>query len=266
MNIEIADDGAGLNVELLKQKAIERGLVSLDQAARMNEREIGNLIFLPGFSTAKRVTNISGRGVGMDVVKTNIEKIGGTVDLHSVQGLGTTLKIWSAACSSGQEPYSLAMMLQENFPELRQWRLQILATDVCTSVLLKAERGRYSQLEMNRGLPVLLLSRYLIRQGVEWELTKDIRAKVEFRVLNLAENWSALPAMDVILLRHVLIYFDVETKKEILARVRRQLRPDGYMLMGGAETTLNLDMNYERVQFANTAPITGPGAKIHGDQ
>lgn len=93
VNIEIADDGAGLNLERLKQKARERGLVTEEQAARMSEREVTNLIFLPGFSTAPQVTNISGRGVGMDVVKTNIEKIGGTVDVHSSAGQGTTLKI-----------------------------------------------------------------------------------------------------------------------------------------------------------------------------
>jgi chemotaxis protein methyltransferase CheR len=119
--------------------------------------------------------------------------------------------------------------------------------------LLKAERGRYSQLEINRGLPAVLLSRYFTRQGIEWEIVKDIRDKVEFRSLNLADSWPTMPAMDIILLRNVLIYFDVEKKKQILAKVRRLLCRDGYMLMGGAETTLNLDENYERVRFENTA-------------
>ncbi len=93
VNIEIADDGAGIEPEKLKRKALERGLISQEQAARMAEREALHLIFLPGFSTAAKVSNISGRGVGMDVVKTNIEKIGGTVDLHSQPGRGTTIKI-----------------------------------------------------------------------------------------------------------------------------------------------------------------------------
>jgi chemotaxis protein methyltransferase CheR len=164
-----------------------------------------------------------------------------------------TLRIWSAASSAGQEPYSIAMSLQENFPELRQWRVQILATDISSSVLQKAERGRYSQLEINRGLPAALLSRYFTRQGIEWEIAKEIRDRVEFRVVNLAEPWPNLPTMDIIFLRNVLIYFDVEMKKKILAKARQQLRPDGYMLMGGAETTLNLDDRFERVQYETTA-------------
>ena len=93
VNIEISDDGAGLNVERIRQKALERGVITTDQAARMTEREIFNLIFLPGFSTAEKVTNVSGRGVGMDVVKTNVEKIGGTVDLQSTFGRGTTVRV-----------------------------------------------------------------------------------------------------------------------------------------------------------------------------
>ena len=93
MNIEISDDGAGLNRERIRQKAIERGLMTAEQAARLTDREIFNLIFLPGFSTAEKVTNVSGRGVGMDVVKTNVEKIGGTVDVQSVAGQGTTVRV-----------------------------------------------------------------------------------------------------------------------------------------------------------------------------
>jgi chemotaxis protein methyltransferase CheR len=164
-----------------------------------------------------------------------------------------TLRIWSAACSAGQEPYSLAMMLQENFQELRSWRVQLLATDISSSVLQKAERGRYSQLEINRGLPATLLSRYFTRQGIEWEIAKEIRDKIEFRTVNLSDRWPDIPVMDIIFLRNVLIYFDVEMKKTILGKVLRQLRPDGYMLMGGAETTLNLDDRFQRVQYETTA-------------
>ena len=164
-----------------------------------------------------------------------------------------TLRIWSAACSAGQEPYSIAMLLQENFPELRSWRIQILATDISSSVLQKAERGRYSQLEINRGLPATSLARYFTRQGIEWEIAKEIRDKIEFRTLNLSDRWPELPVMDIVFVRNVLIYFDVEMKKTILGKMLRQLRPDGYMLMGGAETTLNLDDRYQRVQYETTA-------------
>jgi chemotaxis protein methyltransferase CheR len=174
-------------------------------------------------------------------------------ELKIARSAERSLRIWSAACSAGQEPYSISMSLLTNFPELRQWRVQILATDISTSVLEKAKRGRYSQLEINRGLPAAMLSKYFVRQGIEWEITSDVRERIEFRALNLSEVWPNLPPMDVILLRNVLIYGDVEMKKNILARVRRQLRPDGFLLMGGAETTLNLDDGFERVQYQNTA-------------
>lgn len=173
--------------------------------------------------------------------------------LMAARAAEKTLRIWSAACSAGQEPYSIAMCVQENFPELRSWRVQILATDISSNVLEKAERGRYSQLEINRGLPAALLSRFFTREGIEWEITKDIRDRIEFRVLNLSEAWPNLPVMDIIFLRNVLIYFDVEMKKAILAKIRRQLQTDGYLLMGGAETTLNLDDRFERVQYETTA-------------
>jgi chemotaxis protein methyltransferase CheR len=174
-------------------------------------------------------------------------------ELIAARSAERTLRIWSAASSAGQEPYSIAMSLQENFPELRQWKVQILGTDISSSILEKAQRGRYSQLEINRGLPAALLSRYFTRQGIEWEITRDIRDRIEFRAMNLSEPWPKLPSMDIIFLRNVMIYFDVEMKKNILARVRQVLRPDGYMFMGGAETTLNLDDRFERVQYENTA-------------
>ncbi len=164
-----------------------------------------------------------------------------------------SLRIWSAACSSGQEPYSIVMLLRENFPELRNWNVRVLATDISHAVLEKARNGRYSQLEINRGLPASILTRYFMRDGVNWVVADEIRAAVEFKELNLAEAWPLMPPADIIFLRNVLIYFDIETKKQILGKVRRQLRPDGYMLMGGAETTLNLDDSFERVQFESTA-------------
>lgn len=173
-------------------------------------------------------------------------------ELMAARSAEKTLRIWSAACSAGQEPYSIAMLLRENFPELLQWRIQIVATDISNAVLQKAERGRYSQLEINRGLPACLLARYFSREGIEWELSREIRDMVEFRVINLADRWPTLPVMDVIFLRNVLIYFDVETKKMVLNKARWQLRPDGYLFLGGAETTLNLDDRYRRVQYETT--------------
>jgi len=163
------------------------------------------------------------------------------------------LSIWCAACSSGQEPYSIAMLLREHFPELRAWSVRLLATDISTSVLERAQRGHYSQLEINRGLPAQLLARYFTREGLDWVISDDLRRTVEFRTFNLAEPWKEFPVCDIIFVRNVLIYFDVDTKKTILARMRRSLRADGYLFLGGAETTFNLDPNFDRVPYETTA-------------
>jgi chemotaxis protein methyltransferase CheR len=158
------------------------------------------------------------------------------------------LNVWSAACSTGQEPYSLAILLREHFPDLAGWRVNILATDLSGEVLVRAAAGRYTQLEVNRGLSAGLLVKYFRQHGATWELAEDVRRAVEFRELNLVRPWPPLPRMDLIFLRNVMIYFDVDAKKAILGRVARLLRPDGYLLLGGAETTLNLDDSFRRVE------------------
>lgn len=158
------------------------------------------------------------------------------------------LRVWSAASSSGQEIYSLAMLIREQFPGLLAWDLQLLATDISDAILKRAERGRYTQMEVNRGLPAYLLAKYFERNGLEWQIAPAIRRMVTFKHINLSEPWTDVPATDVLLLRNVLIYFDVETKREILKRVTRVLRPDGYLFLGCAETTLNLSDCFERVQ------------------
>ena len=161
------------------------------------------------------------------------------------------LAVWSAACSSGQEPYSIAMALREQFG-LPSWAFSVLATDFCSAILERARSGLYRQMEVNRGLPVKLLTRYFQHQGLNWQLQPEIVSMVRLQLLNLAEPWNdAIPPMDIIFLRNVLIYFAVETRKAILARVRRVLRPDGFMFLGCAETTLNLDPNFKVVQIGN---------------
>jgi len=162
------------------------------------------------------------------------------------------LNLWSAACSSGQEPYSLAMLLQEHFPALNGWTVRIIATELSAEMLARAREGRYSQLEVNRGLPASLLVKYFRQQGSDWQIKDDLHFRVEYQILNLAENWPLLPPMDIVMMRNVLIYFGLETKKKILSKVRQLLRPDGYLFLGGAETTFNLDDSFERVQFDRT--------------
>ena len=159
------------------------------------------------------------------------------------------ITIWYAASSTGQEPYSVSMMLREHFPQLATWKLTQIATDLSPTVLARARQGNYGQLEVNRGLPVTYLTKYFDREGSEWRLKESIRSMVTFEELNLIRPWRAFPPVDIVMMRNVLIYFDVPTKKEILAKVRRVMRPDGYFFLGGAETTLNLDENFTRQQF-----------------
>ncbi len=163
------------------------------------------------------------------------------------------LHVWCGACSTGQEPYSLAMLLREHFPALAGWDVRIRGTDLSAEVLERARQGRYTQAEVNRGLPARLLVKYFRKDGPDWRLNDEIRSAVEFAPLNLVGAWPALPPLDLVLLRNVLIYFDVAAKKEILARVRRVLRPDGYLFLGGAETTLNVDDAYERVALPRSS-------------
>jgi chemotaxis protein methyltransferase CheR len=183
-------------------------------------------------------------------------------DLHPFETLRTTilpelirrradekrLDVWCAACSTGQEPYSLAILLREYFPSLAGWRVNILATDLSGEVLERAKEGRYSQIEVNRGLPAALMVRYFRQHGSMWELAEEIRRAVEIREMNLVPPWPALGRMDLVFLRNVMIYFDVDTKRSILGRVTRLLRPDGYLLLGSAETTFNLDDSLRRVE------------------
>jgi chemotaxis protein methyltransferase CheR len=158
------------------------------------------------------------------------------------------LHIWCAASSHGQEPYSIAILLREHFPELAGWKVSLLASDLSREVLARAREGRYNQIEVNRGLPAALLVKHFEQHGTDWQLKPAIRSMVDFLEINLAQPWPSLPLMDLVLIRNVMIYFDVETKKAILGRLTRLLRPDGYLILGGAETTINLDDSYRRVE------------------
>ncbi|MFO0821784.1 MAG: protein-glutamate O-methyltransferase CheR [Gemmataceae bacterium] len=158
------------------------------------------------------------------------------------------LNIWCAASSSGQEPYTLALILKEYFPELLNWHLLFRATDISQEMLRRCRQGRFSQLEVNRGLPASLLVKYFRQDAGNWQIRDDVRAMIDFQPLNLATPWPTMPVFDLICLRNVMIYFEVETKKAILKRIARQLQPDGYLLLGGAETTFNLDDSYQRVE------------------
>ena len=170
------------------------------------------------------------------------------------------LRIWSAASSSGQEAYTVAMSIQDKV-RAAGWRLEMLGTDISEEMLTRARAGRYSQLEVNRGLPAPLLVKYFTRKGTEWEVAPELKANIKFQRLNLAAPFPPMPQFDIVLLRNVLIYFDTATKRSILRRVAATLRPNGCLLLGGAETTLGVDDAWERVLIAG-APVHRPATSI----
>ena len=151
-----------------------------------------------------------------------------------------TLRIWCAAGSTGQEPYSIAMCLKEMSAALTGWRVEILATDLSQEVLEKSRAGIYSQFEVQRGLPIQLLVKYFRQIGELWQINADIRAMVQHRPLNLLHDFSQLGHFDVIFCRNVLIYFDQDTKTNIFGRLARLIEPDGFLVLGAAETVVGL--------------------------
>jgi chemotaxis protein methyltransferase CheR len=151
-----------------------------------------------------------------------------------------TIRIWCAAASTGQEPYSLAMCLKEMEQKIAGWRIELLATDLGNDVLEKARQGLYSQFEVQRGLPIRLLIQHFTQIGELWQIAPAIRVMVKFQQLNLLSDFARLGRFDLIFCRNVLIYFDTETKISVLNRLARSMAGDGYLVLGAAETVVGL--------------------------
>jgi chemotaxis protein methyltransferase CheR len=162
-----------------------------------------------------------------------------------------SLTVWSAACAMGQEPYSVAMMLEDVLPP-QGWTYRIVATDFSGAALARAEAGLYRQLEINRGLPASLLVRHFERDGANWRISQAMRQRITFKRSNLVHDQPPVTRADVVLLRNVLIYFDVPTRQRVLDKVRRILAPDGVLLLGAAETTLGLSEGWIRTTSGRT--------------
>jgi chemotaxis protein methyltransferase CheR len=165
------------------------------------------------------------------------------------------LTIWCAASSSGQEPYSLAMLIHEHFPEIaEQWSVRIMGTDLSPKMVERATAGKFSQLEVNRGLPARMLMKYFSRVGADWQINEELRRIVDIRRGNLIEanSWAQIPFVDAVFVRNVLIYFDKETRAQILERVHDRLRSDGFLMLGSSETAVGVDGRYERRQVGKT--------------
>ncbi len=164
-----------------------------------------------------------------------------------------TLNIWCGAASTGQEPYSLAMLLRDSFPQLLGWTLSFIATDISEATLARAREGRFNTTEIGRGLPAFFRQRYFIPDGEGLRVRDEIRRTVAFRAMNLVGPWPNMPELDLVLLRNVLIYFNIETKRNILQKIHRHLRPDGCLLLGATESTLHIEQSYEVVHLERTA-------------
>jgi chemotaxis protein methyltransferase CheR len=150
------------------------------------------------------------------------------------------LSIWCAAASSGQEPYSLAMLLRDNATQLKDWSVQILATDISSEILTRAQTGVYSQFEVQRGLPIQMLVKYFTKVGEQWRIKDEIRNMVQFRCFNLLDPYLGLGPFDVIFCRNVLIYFEEPTKKAVLERLAQSMSMDGYLALGAAESVFGV--------------------------
>lgn len=162
------------------------------------------------------------------------------------------IDIWSGASSTGQEAYSIAMMLREKFPELNNWKISIIGTDLCSRAVTKAKNALYNQTEVNRGLPLPLLVKYFANVDGSWELKPEIRKMVDFRVMNLIERWPMLPKFDIVLMRNVLIYFDLDIRRQILGNIRKTMHQDGALFLGASETTFNVDNNWTAENLGRT--------------
>ena len=173
------------------------------------------------------------------------------------------IRIWCAACSTGQEPYSLAMCLREEAAKLAGWRVEIVATDLSNEVLEKARAGVYSQFEVQRGLPIQLLVKYFAKIGEMWQIDAAIRAMVQFKTHNLLVPASSIGKFDIIFCRNVLIYFDQELKAKVLNDLSGLVPEDGFLLLGGAETVIGLNTRFQPMPGERGVYCLGPDGATH---
>jgi len=169
------------------------------------------------------------------------------------------LRVWSGACSTGQEAYSVAMLLCEHFPELADWDVKIVGTDLSHQVIEYAQRARYRRLEVNRGLPARMLVKYMARDGDEWEMTPQVKAMCEFHDANLCAPLPPLPIFDLVLLRNVLLYFPQQDRSCVFSEVHRQMAPGGYLLLGSSEQAEDSTDLFD-VEFAQSCYFYRPVA------
>ncbi len=175
-----------------------------------------------------------------------------------------SIRIWCAACSSGQEPYSLAMILKDKEAQLKGWRIEIVATDLSDDILDQARKATYSQFEVQRGLPIQYLMKHFTQVGETWALKDEIKSMIKFSTFNLLDEMTKMGQFDIIFCRNVLIYFDEKTKAGILGKMERQMEKDGFLLLGGAETVLGITDKFSPMPDKRGLYIKNPNAAPTG--
>jgi chemotaxis protein methyltransferase CheR len=177
------------------------------------------------------------------------------------------IRIWCAAASTGQEPYSLSMILREKAALVKDWKIEITGTDLSSEVLARATAGLYSQFEVQRGLPIQMLVKYFSKEGEQWRVNADIRAMVQYKKSNLLEPFTGMGQFDIVFCRNVLIYFEQATKQTVLDRIAQVLAPDGFLILGGAETVVGLTTSFAPLEgsrgiYMKTAAHVAAGAPL----
>ena len=261
------------NLEYIRDLARDHaGLVIDESKDYLVESRLAPLLNREGLGTLSNLVTV----LRMDMSTLLIEKVVEALvnnessffrDFHPFEALRTEiipkliesrrkesrLSIWSAGCAFGQEPYSVIMLIQEHFPELLHWDVSLHAMDISRTALERARKGVFSQFEMNRGLPIQYLMKYFDQMDEGWQVKPEIQGKIEFVRANLAGDWPVLPPPDLVLLRNVMLYMGRETKTQILEQVRRNLRRDGFLLIGAGESLLDVDTDFVRQDFDKTS-------------
>lgn len=189
-------------------------------------------------------------------------------ELHQRRAPEKTIRIWCAACSSGQEPFSLVMLLDEMRSKIGNRQVEIVATDISEAILSKAKTGLFNQFEVQRGLPTKLLLQYFQKQGDNWKISDDVVRRVNFQKFNLMDDPRGLGTFDAVFCRNVLIYFDRPTRSKVFDKLASRLAPDGFLLLGGAESTFGVTERFvshskERMLLV-PAPIQKPELRVAG--
>jgi chemotaxis protein methyltransferase CheR len=241
---KILKDRSGLDLSADKQYLVESRLVPLARKAGLPG--IPELVVKMKSGDASLTTEVVEAMTTNETFffrdKTPFDHLRDTVlpTLLQARAGRRTLRIWSAACSTGQEPYSIAICLKEKAAALAGWRIEIVGTDLSNEVLEKSRAGIYSQFEVQRGLPIQLLVKHFTQVGEMWQLNADIRSMVQHRQLNLLQDFGHLGTFDIIFCRNVLIYFDQDTKAGIFERLSRVVESDGFMVLGAAESVVGI--------------------------